>query len=144
MINDNKIASIIFVPADDNEHILTSDSICGSKPPIAIKFSFGWESSTSRIWHGSGQDKAIVLAWDGKIANVGCDLICRAISLTPMNSYTFDDALILGRRAEFKKLGTCVIIETPSAEALTTDRRMNHIPNVSSSDTSSSRYGADK
>jgi len=128
------ISSIVFVPTDDNKHMLTSGSICGSAPPIAAKFSVGWESSKSRIWHGSGQEKAIVLAWDGKIANVGCDLICRLISLAPKSSYTFNDALILGRRAESKKLGTCVIIETPSAESATTYRRMNHVPNSSSSD----------
>ena len=123
MINDNMLASIIFVPAESHKSALLSVGLCGSSPPLALKFSHGWESSTSILWHGDCQERALVLAWDYKTAAVGCDLLCREINLGPMNCYTYDDVILLGRRAEFKGVGTLILLDTPSAESLTTDRR---------------------
>jgi len=73
------------------------------------------------------QEQAIVLAWDYKTIEVGCDLLCREVSLSILNSYTFDDILIIGRKAEYRGLGVLIVLDTPSSESLATESRSPHV-----------------
>ncbi len=102
--------SILVVPSTTNDTLLRGGTH-GARMPVALRFSDGWRPAPDIGSLGWREPRALILAWEGVIADEGCDRLSRLTDLAPLQRYSIAHARILAYRFVARFRGDVVVLD---------------------------------